>query len=295
MGKVRTKVFETAIEPEKVEKIEKAKENLPARPAGWPAGRQGPETAPAKIDVEGKKKKTRPPKKRSSHYKELLNLLDKSKLYPVEEAVELIKKMANATFDPTVEAHINLGLSAEKSEHQIRVNITLPHPITPKASASKPIKILVFTDKNKEEIKKLGVEIGTDETLKEIEKGKIEFSKIIADPSWMPKLAKVAKILGPKGLMPNPKAGTISEDPAAAVKEFSGGRMELRMEKSPIIHISIGKASLDNQKIKENLVALISAIRAAKPEGFKKELIKSIYLSSSMGPSVKVDPSTLQA
>jgi len=281
MGKVRTKVFETAIEPEKAEKIEEAKE----KPA---------EIVPEKAGVEGKKKKTRPPKKRSNRYKELLNLFDKSKLYPVEEAVELIKKTANNSFDSTIEAHINLGLSAEKSEHQIRVNITLPHPTSPKASASKPIKILVFTDKNKEEIKKLGAEIGTDDTLKEIEKGKIEFSKVIAEPSWMPKLAKVAKILGPKGLMPNPKAGTVSEDPAAAVKEFSGGRMELRMEKSPIIHKSIGKASLDNQKIAANLSALVSAIRAAKPEGFKKELIKSIYLSSSMGPSVKIDPTSLQ-
>ncbi|OGY21397.1 MAG: 50S ribosomal protein L1 [Candidatus Woykebacteria bacterium GWB1_45_5] len=238
----------------------------------------------------------------------MLELIDKSKAYPAEEAIELVKKTANTHFDATIEAHVNLGLSAEKSEHQIRTSLTLPHP-SPKASGGKPIKILVFTDKNKEEIKKLGAEIGTDENLKEIEKGKIDFvdssgtriakleeiDKIIADTSWMPKLAKVAKILGPKGLMPNPKAGTVTEDPVAAVKEFSGGRMELRMEKSPIIHITIGKASLDNQKLKENLAALINAIRSARPEGFKKELIKSVYLSSTMGPSVKVDPSTLQS
>ena len=280
MGKVRTKVFETAIELEKAEKIEEAKE----KPV---------EIVPEKAGVEGKKKKTRPPKKRSTRYKELLNLIDKSKNYPVEEAIELIKKTANNSFDSTIETHINLGLSAEKSEHQIRINVTLPHQTKPSAKAGKPTNILVFADKNKEEIKKIGAEIGTDETLKQIENGKIEFSKIIADSSWMPKLAKVAKILGPKGLMPNPKSGTVTEDVLGAIKEFSQGKTELRMEKSPIIHTNIGKANLDNQKIKENLTTLIGAIRSAKPEGFKKELIKSVYLSSTMGPSVKIDPSSL--
>lgn len=288
MGKVRTKIMEPAIEPEKAEKLEEAK-------------KVGEKPVEAKPTTEGEKKKTREPKKRSSRYKELLNLVDKSKFYSIEEAVELIKKTASNSFDSTIEAHINLGLSAEKSEHQIRVNLTLPNQPKPSASvktsadksAHKSTKILVFTDKNKEEIKKLGAEIGTDESLKEIEKGKIEFNKIIADPSWMPKLAKVAKILGPKGLMPNPKSGTISEDPLATVKEFYGGKTELRMEKSPIIHTNIGKASLENQKITENLSALIGAIRAAKPEGFKKELIKSVYLSSTMGPSVKIDLSSL--
>ena len=291
MGKVRTKIIETAIEPEKLEKIEKLEEAVEEKPAE------------AKPVTEKKTKKVGEPKKRSNQYKGLLELIDKSKAYPAEEAIELVKKTANTHFDATIEAHVNLGLSAEKSEHQIRTSLTLPH------SAGKKLKILVFTSKDAPEIKKLGAEIGTDENLKEIEKGKIDFvdssgtriakleeiDKIIADTSWMPKLAKVAKILGPKGLMPNPKAGTVTEDPVAAVKEFSGGRMELRMEKSPIIHITIGKASLDNQKLKENLAALINAIRSARPEGFKKELIKSVYLSSTMGPSVKVDPSTLQS
>jgi len=277
VGKVRTKVIETAIEPEKLEKIEKLEEVVEEKPVE------------AKTAREIKQKKAGEPKKRSNRYKELLALVDKTKSYPAEEAIELVKKTAKTNFDATIEAHINLGLSAEKSEHQIRTSVTLPH------SVGKKLKILVFTDKNKEEIKKLGAEIVNEENIAEIEKGKVNFDKIVADPSWMPKLAKVAKILGPKGLMPNPKAGTVAEDPAAAVKEFSGGRMELRMEKSPIIHTSIGKASLDNQKIKENLTALINAIRAAKPEGFKKELIKSVYLSSTMGPSVRIDHTTIQA
>jgi len=279
VGKVRTKIIETALEPEKLEKIEEVEEK----------------PVEAKPVPEKKAKRVGEPKKRSNRYKELLTLIDKSKNYPAEEAIELVKKTANTYFDATIEAHVNLGLSADKSEHQIRTSVTLPHHPKPSAKGGKPIKILVFTDKNKEEIKRLGAEIGTDETLKEIEGGKIEFNKIIADPASVPKLAKVAKILGPKGLMPNPKAGTVAEDVVAAIKEFSGGRMELRMEKSPIIHTSLGKASLDNQKIKENLTALISTIRAAKPEGFKKELIKSIYLSSTMGPSVKVDLSSLQS
>jgi large subunit ribosomal protein L1 len=283
MGKVRTKVMETAIEPEKSEKTEKLEE-VQEKPT---------ETASVKTDTEGKKKKTRPPKKRSTRYKELLKLIDKSKSYPVEEAIELVEKTTNTSFDSTIEVHINLGLSAEKSEHQIRVDVTLPHSTQSKTSKNKPTNILVFTDKNKEEIKKLGAEIGTDEHLKEIEKGKIEFSKVIAEPSWMPKLAKVAKILGPKGLMPNPKSGTVAEDTLGAIKEFSQGKTELRMEKSPIIHTNIGKVSLEPQKLKENLSALVVAIRAAKPEAFKKELIKSVYLSSTMGPSIRVDLSSL--
>ena len=256
MGKVRTKIIETAIEPEKLEKIEKLEEAVEEKPAE------------AKPVTEKKTKKVGEPKKRSNQYKGLLELIDKSKAYPAEEAIELVKKTANTHFDATIEAHVNLGLSAEKSEHQIRTSLTLPHP-SPKASGGKPIKILVFTDKNKEEIKKLGAEIGTDENLKEIEKGKIDF--VDSSGTRIAKLEEIAKIIADTSWM------------------------ELRMEKSPIIHITIGKASLDNQKLKENLAALINAIRSARPEGFKKELIKSVYLSSTMGPSVKVDPSTLQS
>ena len=288
MGKARTKVIETAIEPEKLERLEK-----PEEPEQEPGEEPGKE--PVKKPAAGKEKKKKPPRKRSKRYQELLSLIDKSKVYLAAEAIELVKKTANNKFDATIEAHINLGLDPAKSDQQIRAQLSLPHPTSPRpvGASQKPSKILVFTDKNKEEIKKLGAEIGTDSSIEEIGSGKVNFSKVIADPTWMPKLAKVAKILGPKGLMPNPKSGTISNDPLTVLKEFSQGKMELRSEKLPVIHTSIGKASLEDKKILENLTVLIEAIRKAKPEGFKKELIKSLYLSSTMGPSVKVDLSSL--
>ncbi len=268
MGQTRTKVVETAIDTEKLKKTEEV-------------GKK----STAAIEPE-KKGKVRPPKVRSRRYKGLLDLIDKSKEYSAEEAIEIIQKTATTKFDSSVEAHINLGLSAEKSEHHIRTLVSLPH------KTGKKISILIFTSKNKDEIKKLGAEVGTESTLKQIEAGKIDSDKIIADSTWMPKLAKVAKILGPKGLMPNPKSGTVTDDPLKTVKEFSGGKVELKMEKSPIIHIQIGHASFKKEALKENLEAVISAINAARPEGFKKALIKTIYLSATMGPSIKVNPAT---
>jgi len=274
MGKIRTKVIETAIEPEKLEKIEELELEKEAKPE-------------EEVKATKKKKKEGKARQRSRRYKDLNSAIDKSKLYPAEEALELIKKAANTKFDETIEAHINLGISPDKQEHQVRTSVVLPF------QAGKKIKILVFAEKGLEEIKKFGAEIGNDETLKEIEAGKVGFDKIVADPSWMPKLAKVAKVLGPKGLMPNPKSGTVTDNPAAVLKEFAQGKIELRAEKSPIIHVVIGKASFETKKLTENLASIISALRAAKPEGFKKELIKSVYLSSTMGASVKVDLSSL--
>lgn len=267
MGQTRTKVIETALDTEKLKKIEEI-EKKPAK----------------KTKGAEKKDKAHAPKVRSRRYKGLLDLIDKSKEYSAEEAIEIIQKTAKTKFDSGVEAHINLGLSADKSEHQIRTLVSLPH------KTGKKVKILIFTSKNKDEIKKLGAEVGTESTLKQIEAGKIDADKIIAESAWMPKLAKVAKILGPKGLMPNPKSGTVADEPLKAIKEFSGGKVELKLEKSPIIHIQIGSASFKKEALKENLEVVISAINAARPEGFKKALIKTVYLSATMGPSIKVNP-----
>lgn len=271
MGKIRTKVVETAIDPGKAENIEKEKTQLSV-----PEGEKSP---PA-----GGKVKVKPPKVRSKRYKAQVALIDKDKDYTPKSAIEIIKKTANTKFDASIEAHINLGLIPDKSEHQIRTLITLPHEV------GKKMKILVFSSKNVAEIKKLGAEVGTDDTLKSIESGKVGVDKIISDSTWMPKLAKVAKVLGPKGLMPNPKSATVTDDPLKSLKEFSGGKIEIKTEKFPIIHIQIGKSSFSDIQILENYEALIQAVKAARPEGLKKEYIKSIYLSSSMGPSVKVIP-----
>lgn len=269
MGKIRTKVVETALEPEKAEKIAAEKTQLQIAD-----GEKGP---PA-----GGKPKVKPPKVRSKRYKAQVALIDKDRDYTAESAIEIIKKTANTKFDASIEAHINLGLTPDKSEHQIRTLITLPHNI------GKEMKILVFSSKNAAEIKKLGAQLGTEDTLKSIESGKVNVDKIIADSDWMPRLAKVAKVLGPKGLMPNPKSGTVTDDPVKTLQEFSGGKIEIKTEKLPIIHTQIGKSSFSDIQILENYQALIQAVNTARPEGVKKEYIKSIYLSSSMGPSVKV-------
>ncbi|MDP2720563.1 MAG: 50S ribosomal protein L1 [bacterium] len=277
MGQTRTKIIDAAIEEPKLKKIEEIEKTLPNDKQG-------------RVTTEpGKAKKAGKPKTRSNRYKQSVDLIDKSKLHPLDTAIDLIQKTTTTKFDSSIEAHINLSLSSEKSDHQIRTTTSLPH------QTGKKIKLLVFSSKNHEELKKLGAQLGTEKILKEIEAGKIFFDKIIADPSWMPRLAKVARVLGPKGLMPNPKSGTVSEDTVAAAKEFSAGKMELRTEKFPIVHVIVGKSSFKPNQIEENLKAVVAAIRTARPEGFKKELIKSVYLSSTMGPSVKVDPSSLKS
>lgn len=268
MGKIRTKVVETAIEPERAKQIEEAsKEVAEAAPLD--------KTAPT-----SKKKKVQ--KVRSKRYAAFVKQIDRSKEYALEEALKLIKEAANTKFESSIEAHINLNTIADKAEHQIRTLVTLPHQV------AKKVKMLVFASKNLAEIKKLGAAVGNEDTLKEIESGKIDAAKIIADPSWMPRLAKVAKVLGPKGLMPSPKSGTVSEDPVKTVQEFSGGKLEIRTEKFPIIHTLIGKANFTEKQLTENFSALIAAINEARPEGLKKGLIKSIFVSTTMGPSVKV-------
>lgn len=239
-------------------------------------------------------------KKPSKRYTDLLKLIDKSKTYSIEEAVELIKKTATTKFDSSVEAHINLRIDSGKQEQQIRTTITLPH------GNGKKLIVLVFGAKDIKAVKDLGALVGDEETLVQIEKGKIDFgnsseakivkleeiNKVVATPEWMPKLAKVAKILGPKGLMPNPKSGTVSTTPEKVVEGLSGGMIEIKTENSPIIHVTIGKANFLNKDLEENVKSLIESVNAAKPAEVKKELIASIFLTSSMGPSVKLDFST---
>lgn len=268
MGQQRKKIIEAAVDLEKLEKAEK----------------QAEETA---VTASSAKPKEGKGKTRSRKYKSALNLIDKTKFYSPKEAISIIKKISNSKFDETIEAHINLNLSKEKADQQIRTTLSLSYPVPSKKEEKG--RILVFASKNTEELKKLGAEIGDESTLKDIEKGKVNFTKVIADTVWMPKLAKVAKILGPKGLMPNPKSGTVTDDPVSALKEFSKGKIEIRTEGRPIIHTKIGKSSFDEKKLEENFLAIIKTIQENKPANFKGELFKSIYLSSTMGPSVKIN------
>ena len=222
---------------------------------------------------------------RSTRYKSLLEFVAKGKLYEVDEALEVLKNTSKVKFDPTVEVQINLGVDITKSDQLVRTTTTLPHAI------GNPPKLLVFGDFKAEE----GVEVGTDKTIEDIEKnGKVNAQKILATPEWMPKLSKVAKILGPKGLMPNPKTGTVTTDIAKTVADFKGGLLEIRTEAGgPIIHSRVGKLSLNDEKLKENLVALLDAVTKAKPAGVKRNYLKSAYLHVTMGPSIRLDLSSL--
>ena len=280
MGRPRIKVIDTAIELEKIEKkVEKKLE----------ISTEGEE----KISKQAGAVKKTTPKERfqkkvshSARYKSLLGLIDKNKEYPISQALDLVKKTTSTKFDSSVEVHINLNIDPTKSEQLIRKTINLPN------GSGKTIRVLVFGG-NLKELKNLGADIGTESSLEQIENGKINTDKIIATPDWMPKLAKVAKILGPKGLMPNPKSGTVTENPEKIVKDLQGGMIEVKTEKAPVIHTIVGKATLTEDKLEENLRTLISEIQRSKPEGLKKPLIRSVYLSSTMGPSVKLDISSL--
>src|SRR3989344_6043302 len=268
MGKIRTKVIETAIEPEKLKQIEELEKSLPS------AGEE------SEVAISTKEKKvSRSPKQRSRRYRELLSLIDKSTAYSAQEAIEIAKKTANNRFDATIETHINLGFSPTKQEHKIRTMVTLPYPTTLEASQGKSIKILVFASKDVAKIKNLGFKIGTDSTLKEIEEGKINFNKIIADSSWMPKFAPLAKVLGPKGLMPNPKNGTITEDLKKAVEGYQAGKTEYRTEsKAPVMHLALGKLNQPTEELATNVKNLLQTLG--------KSRVKRVTLAPTMGPAV---------
>lgn len=244
--------------------------------------------AEAIIEKKGKSSKSKKAakvekKKPSKRYIELLKQIDKSKIYSISEAVETVKKTANTKFDSTIEAHFNLRIDPTKQEQQIRTTTTLPK------GSGKKINVIVFGAKDSKALKDMGALVGDEDSLTEIEKGKINFDKVVATPDWMPKLAKVAKVLGPKGLMPNPKSGTVSPNPEKVVEGLSGGMIELKTENSPIIHVTVGKAGFSNKDLEENVQSLIESVKAAKPSEVKKELIASVYLTSTMGPSVKLE------
>ncbi len=285
MGRPKIKNIDSALE---LDKLPPTKEPLPVKTA-----------EEEKLEVEvsedkksTKKTSTKTPKtqskndrknKVSARFSTLIKEVDKSKSYPISEAVEIVKKTSTIKFDSSVEAHINVRIDPSKGEQQIRTTSTLPH------GNGKKVTVIVFGAKDTKAIKDAGAMVGTEDTLEEIEKGKISFQKVVATPEWMPKLARVAKVLGPKGLMPNPKSGTVSPEPEKVVSSLSSGLVEIKTETSPIIHVSIGKSSFKNKDLEENLSELITTVKAAKPADVKKELIQSVYLTSTMGPSVKVD------
>jgi len=221
----------------------------------------------------------------SKRFKEVSEAIDIEKTYEVDEAIALAKKTSTVKFDASVELHVRLGIDPGKTDQLVRGNISLPY------MQAKDTKICAFVEPDKEDAaKKAGADmVGGEEMIKEIvTKGKIEFDVAIATPGMMPKVAKAARVLGPKGLMPNPKTDTVGEDLEKIIKEQKAGKISFRNDNGANLHIVIGKVSMDDAKIKENFTAFLDAVKKAKPAGSKGIFLKSAYLSTSMGPSVKV-------
>lgn len=223
--------------------------------------------------------------KRSVRYNELSQMVDKNKLYTPTEAVELVKKASKVKFTPSIEVHIRLNMNLKKTDEQIRGAFVLPH------GTGKTKKVAVFAEGNDADAaKKAGADfIGAEDLIDEIAKsGTINFDVAIATPSMMVKLSKLARILGPKGLMPNPKVGTVTMDIAKAVAEQKAGKVAFKNDKTGIVHQVIGKSDFTEKQLLENFNALLEAIKAAKPESVKRSYLKTISMNSTMGPGIKV-------
>lgn len=224
-------------------------------------------------------------KQQSKRFQDLLKKVEKEKGYGLEEAVEVVKNTSTTKFDSTIEAHLNLGIDVNQPTQQVRGLVILPH-----GTGKKPPKILVFASgKAAKEAEEEGAIVGDEQTIEKIQKGWLDFDKVVATPEMMSGLGKVAKKLGPKGLMPNPKTGTVTNDISKTVKDLKSGLIEFRTGSEPIIHTIFGKSSMEKEKLVENFKVLFEAISKNKPATSKDNFIKSIFVTSTMGPSVKLD------
>ena len=225
--------------------------------------------------------------KRGKKYVEAAKLVDRATLYSAEEAVALVKKTSTAKFDETVEAHIRTGCDGRHADQQIRGAVVLPH------GTGKTVRVLVFAKGAKAtEAEAAGADyVGGEELIPKIQNdGWFEFDVVVATPDMMGVVGRLGRVLGPKGLMPNPKAGTVTMDVAKAIAEIKAGKIEYRLDKTNIVHVAIGKVSFEEEKLADNFKAVMDAIVKAKPSALKGQYIKNITLTSTMGPGVKVDP-----
>jgi large subunit ribosomal protein L1 len=215
--------------------------------------------------------------------------IDRVKLYPVADALKLVKERANAKFDETVEIAMNLGVDPKHADQMVRGVVNLPN------GTGRTLRVAVFARGAKaDEAKAAGADIvGAEELVTTVQGGTIDFDRCIATPDMMPLVGRLGKVLGPRGLMPNPKVGTVTMDVATAVKASKGGAVEFRVEKAGIIQGSVGKVSFEDAKLMENIAAFVDAVAKAKPQGAKGTYIQRVAISSTMGPGVKVDPSTV--
>lgn len=225
--------------------------------------------------------------RRAKGYRNSAKLIDKTTEYSIKDALELAVKTSHVKFDATVEMHIRLGLDPRQAEQNLRDMVVLP------SGTGKAVRVAVFADPDGVAIaKKAGAEVtGSEEFLQQLDKGKIDFDILVSTPMMMAKLGKYAKILGPKGLMPNPKSGTVTTDIAKAVTEAKAGRVEYRVDSTGIIHVGIGKVSFGTDKLLLNAQAIMSSVKSNKPSGLKANYFISSYITTSMGPSIKINTS----
>ena len=215
--------------------------------------------------------------------------IDRDGLVSVEEAVAMVKSRATAKFDETIEISMNLGIDPRHADQNVRGAVTLP------AGTGKAVRVAVFAkDAKADEAKAAGADIvGAEDLMEQVQAGSIDFERVIATPDMMPIVGRLGKVLGPRGLMPNPKLGTVTADVAAAVEAAKGGQVQFRAEKAGIIHAGIGKASFSEADILANVKAFIDAIQKVKPSGAKGTYVKKIAISSTMGPGVKIEPASV--
>jgi len=221
----------------------------------------------------------------SKRMKDLETKVNREKIYSLEEAIELVKETSTVKFDASVELHARLGIDPKKGDQQIRSTVVLPH------GTGKTKRVAAFVGPNDE---KAARDAGADlilgeEEIKEIKTtGKIDFDVAVATPAMMPKIAVAAKVLGPKGLMPNPKTGTVGPDIAKMITELKAGKVAFKNDDTANLHLAIGKVSFENAKLKENIETFLEALNKAKPNGSKGKFVRSLFISSSMGPSIKL-------
>ncbi len=224
--------------------------------------------------------------KQSKRIKEATKLVDKAKEYTVEEAVEKIKSTAKAKFDETVDIAVRLGVDPRHADQAVRGTVSLPHGI------GKTVRVLVVTKQTQkqDEARQAGADhVGFDDYLKKLQDGWSDIDVIVATPDSMADVGKLGKVLGPKGLMPNPKSGTVTPDVAKAVSEIKAGKIEFRVDKAGNLHAVVGKASFDAQKLVDNVNSFLAAVNRLKPSSSKGQYIKNVAISSTMGPSVRID------
>lgn len=224
--------------------------------------------------------------KRSKRYKKALELVDKNKTYPLKSAIDILTKFPRAKFNETVELAFRLGVDPKQSDQMVRGTVVLPH------GTGKTVRVLVFTKNpaSAEAAKAAGAEfVGYEDLIKKCNEGWADFDVAIATPDAMPEVRKLGKVLGPKGLMPNPKTGTVTEDVTKAIKEVKAGRVEFKVDKAGNIQLPIGKISFTKEQLEENARAVIEAISKARPASVRGKYIHNIAISSTMSPSVKID------